>query len=112
MSNLFYEIPINVEPGEKCDMPDSMVGAYVNCYVGADDVNEALQKCVDALRKKGYIFTDILDQTMELDPNLWKEFVSEAWPEIMEFFPTQNEVKETVSQGEVFFGPFVGYMNK
>ncbi len=109
MPNSFYEIPINVEAGEQCGMPNDMKGAYVNCYAGAKNVNEALHKCVDALRDKGYIFRDVLDQAMELDPEKWTNFVDEAWPEVNNSFPTQREVKNNVINGDVFFGPFVGY---
>jgi len=111
MSNLFYEIPINVIPGNECALPKEMNGAYVNCYAGAENVNDALQKSVNALKIKGYIFSDILESPTELDLDKWEIFVNETWSEIADSLPTQSEVKSIVSRGGVFFGPFVGYSN-
>jgi hypothetical protein len=112
MTNSLYEIPVKVEPGKDCDFPEEMDGAFVNCYSGAESVNEAIQKSINALKKKGYIFKDILKEVMILEPENWDIFVLEAWPEFVNSLPTKNEVKSIVNCGGIFFGPFVGYSNK
>jgi hypothetical protein len=110
MHNKLYEIAINVKPNKNCDMPSDMVGAYVSCYSGAENVEAALTKIVKKLKNKNYIFVDILDDDIkELDAYKWNLFVESAWKEFTDYFPTQKELLDMVKSGEVFFSPFIGY---
>jgi len=109
MSNKLYEIAIKVKPNKNCDMPSDMVGAYVNCYSGAENVETALTKMVEKLQNKNYLFVDILDDIRELDAYKWNLFVERAWKEFADHFPSQKELLDIIESGEVFLGPFIGY---
>jgi len=110
MPNKLYEIAINVKQNKNGDMPSDMVGAYVSCYSGAENVEAALTKIVKKLKNKNYIFVNILDEDIrELDAYKWNLFIESAWKEFADYFPTQKELLDMVKSGEVFFGPFLCY---
>lgn len=108
--NYLYEIPISVKRGQSCPMPSNLVGAYVCCYVGAQDHFDATRKAVLKLVGEGYIFKDIVNRKVnEIDPSKWEEYIDNTWSEFKDHFPTQDEIASKVEEGEIFYGPFIGY---
>jgi hypothetical protein len=109
MANQLYEFRMKVLRGEGCDLPESMKGAYVPCYVAAHDFQAAVKKGVAAITGMHYVFKDIEGQVREIPFASWSEYIAKVWPEFGGHFPSQEELPSLVEKGVVFFGPFAGF---
>jgi hypothetical protein len=109
MSNHLYEFTMKVFRGHGCDLPEGLAGAYVPSYVGAPDYQSALRKGVAEIKGMHYNFDGIEGQVRELPLPSWDEYISKAWPEFADRFPSASELPSLVEKGVVFFGPFAGF---
>lgn len=108
MMNGLYEFTMKILPGD-AGMPDGLTGAYVVCYAGAPDYQAALKNGVVAITQMGYRFDDIQNGVREVSLDSWGAYVEEVWPEYLDQMPSAVELPEVVEEGQVFFGPFVGF---
>jgi len=91
-------------------MPSNMVGAYVPVFVAGENHEAGARSAVSEISRRGFEFVGIPDgKIYELDPDMWDEFIKEAWPEFTAYFPSQSEVCDELSKGFIFVGPFAGY---
>jgi len=109
VSNQLFEFTVKVRRVDGCDLPDPMVGAYVNCYVAATEFQDAVRKGVAALTNRHYVFEDIRGDVREIPIESWSKYIAKAWPEFVEHFPLQEEIASLVEGSVVFFGPFCGF---
>lgn len=106
MENKLYEFNLKVLAQEGSDLPDGKQGAYVPCYVFADDYQEALKKAVFALAKEHLLLEAIQGGVRELPIDSWDDYLKSVWPDFLDRFPAKNDLP-TLSKGSaVFFGPF------
>ncbi|NUO76854.1 MAG: hypothetical protein HOQ32_12670 [Lysobacter sp.] len=109
--NLLFLMNLQVGRGSNREMPSHLVGAFVPVYVAASDHEAALVQAVAQVQALGYEFLDLHDGVVhQLDPMQWQRYVSQAWPEFPNHFPSQAEVLAGLAAPEwVFFGPFAAY---
>lgn len=108
MNNL-YEFTMKVLPSESTEMPDGLKGAYVACYASALDYQTALKKGVQAIAQMGYRFDNLKNGVREIPLNSWTAYVDSVWPEYADQMPSAEQLLAVVKDGQVFFGPFVGF---
>ena len=109
--NSLYEFTIKILRGESTEMPGELKGAYVVCYAAAPDYQSALRKGVLAVTQMGYKFDDIANEVREVSLATWGNYVASVWPEYADHMPSSAQLPDVVNDGQVFFGPFVGFSN-
>jgi hypothetical protein len=108
MNNL-YEFTMKVLPSESVVMPDGLKGAYVACYAAALDYQAALKKGVQAIAQMGYKFDEIKSDVREIPQDSWTAYIASVWPEYADQMPSAEQLSTVVEDGQVFFGPFIGF---
>ncbi|MGF3969685.1 hypothetical protein, partial [Staphylococcus aureus] len=92
------------------EMPANLRGAYVPVFIGATDHEGAARLAVAGLRDRGFEFLDIADGKIdELDPIKWDSFIASAWPDFLDYFPSQEAVLKGLASEFYFTGPFASY---
>jgi hypothetical protein len=116
--NALFEMRVRVRPGPNCGMPPHLIGADVLCFVGAADHLSAVRKAVEALRSRGFVFEDVVGQSVRrIDPSGWDDYLQQTWADLPTEFPGQAAairaqfpdaagIGEVVALGAVAFGPF------
>ncbi|WP_157126751.1 hypothetical protein [Burkholderia metallica] len=105
-----FRLTLHIRRGINQEMPSNMVGAYVPVFVAGENPEAGARGAVSEISRRGFEFVGIPDGKIhELDPDMWDEFVNEAWPEFTSYFPSQSEVCDELSKGFIFVGPFAGY---
>lgn len=105
-----FRLNIHLRRGRNVEMPANLIGAYVPVFVAAPDHESAARAAVANVTGRGFEFVDIADrQIVELDPTKWDEFVRDAWPELVDHFPSQSEVLKGLQSEFLWTGPFASY---
>jgi hypothetical protein len=106
-----FRCPVRVRRGQGCEMPGHLLGAFVDCFVGAPNSTTALRLAVEQLATQGFVFEDLLEgKVHQLDPQKWDEFIDSTWADVPGQFPTQEEMLRFVEVGGgVFYGPFIAW---
>ena len=119
--NKLFEMRVRVRPGPNCGMPPHLIGADVLCFVGAADHLSAVRKAVEALCSRGFVFEDLVGQSVrQIDPSGWDDYLCRTWgdmpadfpdhaAEIRAQFPDAAGIGQIVASGAVAFGPFFGW---
>jgi hypothetical protein len=105
-----FRVTLHIRRGVNQEMPSNMIGAYVPVFAAGENHEAGAMSAVSEISRRGFEFVDISDgKIFELNPEMWDEFVKEAWPEFAAYFPSQSEVCDKLSKGFIFVGPFAGY---
>lgn len=108
MNNL-YEFTMKVLRGDCSEMPEGLSGAYVACYAAAPDYQAAVKKGVQAVTQMGYKFDNLLNGVREIPITSWGDYFAKVWPDYVDQMPSAAQLPSVVGEGQVFFGPFVGF---
>jgi len=90
-------------------MPINIIGAYVSCYVTADNYELAVKKCLSALQRDGMQVEEILQPICSMSIADWSKHIAEQWPDQASQLPSQQEFESTLKDGNVVYGPFGSY---
>lgn len=105
-----FRITCHVGRGSNTEMPANLRGAYVPVFIGATDHEGAARLAIAGLRDRGFEFLDIADGKIdELDPIKWDSFIASAWPDFLDYFPSQEAVLKGLASEFYFTGPFASY---
>jgi hypothetical protein len=107
--NHLYEFTMRISPGNGTEMPDGIIGAYVACYAAASDCQAALRKGALTITQMGYKFYFIKNDVREVPIESWGTYLDKVWPEYIDQMPSVAQLPEVVKDGQIFFGPFVGF---
>ncbi len=105
---VIHGIRIKVRAGSQ-PLPPPLRGAFVTAFSIATEPREAVITSVRALQGMGYDFEDILPEGLAMPLRDWGAYVSSAWPEFRDEFPSQAQIAERLSAGGVVFSPFAGF---
>jgi hypothetical protein len=109
-TNYLFMAPLKVGVGRRSNAPPDLVGAYVECFVGAPDYMAALRLAVLAVQEAGHTFEDLVGgKVHQLDPESWPGYLARKYPQFADQLPAQPQVAFFVDRGGVFFGPFVAW---
>ncbi|MEH6911327.1 MAG: hypothetical protein V7459_12130 [Oceanicoccus sp.] len=100
--NYVFRVNVQVEPMQGSQLPDDCAGAYVDVYIGASNIREAiddveselLADCYKPKRTCSAVEIDLDSPDLEAD--------AESAPTIEEFLHIQDS-------GEIFYGEFHCY---
>lgn len=106
MENKLYELNLKVLAQVGADLPDGKQGAYVPCYVFANNYQEALKKAVLALAKEHLLFDAVQGNVRELPLDSWEDYLKNVWPDFVEHFPSKKDLPILSEEAAIFFGPF------
>jgi len=109
ISNSLFAVPLKIGPGSNTEMPPEFLGAFVDVFVATTDSEAAAHIAVKAITQQGYEFIDVFDKILQLDPKQWNSYILQRWPQLVEKFPTQEDVLQGLVSGFIFFGPFAGF---
>lgn len=104
-----FIVPFHVKRAENSIMPDNARGAYVSCYVQANDYKLAIERCDAALRVDGMRVEEILQPIHSMNPSQWGQHILDQWPDQANQMPTQQEFEDAMEAGKVLYGPFGAY---
>jgi len=109
-TNHLFIAPLRISVGRGSNAPAELVGAYVECFVGAPDYMSALRLAVEAVRSAGHTFEDLVGgQVHQLDPASWPGYLARKWPALADQLPAQPDLAFFIDRGGVFFGPFLAW---
>jgi len=109
-ANHLFIAPLKIGVGRTSNAPSELVGAYVECFVGAPDFMAALRRAVSAVQSAGHSFEDLVGgKVLELDPGAWPGYLARKWPELVDQLPAQPDIEFFIDRGGVFFGPFLAW---
>jgi hypothetical protein len=101
-----FECCIMVDRGTDSKMPEHWNSAIVYYYIGASDYKSALLKACEYLRIDGYVYKGIFnDKVSQIEFSEWNIYVSDRWSQHIDFFPSQDEIKNYIIGGCIFCGP-------
>ena len=109
VQNKLYEFTIKVSFKSEHDLSESINSAYVNCYSSDLDHEAAIRKGVLAINEDGYIFEDIINDVREISSENWNAYITKTWPEFVVHLPNEQQIKDCLKNGMVFFSPFMGF---
>jgi len=104
-----FIIPFHVQPMEKSIMPIDFKGAYVSCYCGGKNYEEAVKTSLNKLTNDGLYPKEILKPILEMESSSWENHKHEKWNEYADTLVTQEEFEKSIKSGEVIYGPFGSY---
>lgn len=101
-------IPLKIKSGSD-PLPSPMVGAYVTAFSIAGDPQVAVKQSVLAIFAMGYDVEEVIPKAMHISLNGWADYVTSAWPEFLDHFPSQKDIAARLANGGVVFSPFAGF---
>lgn len=101
-TNRIYELSVEVKPMAGSAMPPDMLGAFVFCYVPAENMEESIGILKSALSEDRYELLEI-EYCAKIDLSTWA-------PE-NEQFPTAEQLG-SLDFGELLYSPFYGYQSR
>ena len=104
-----FIIGFHVKPMSNSIMPPEMGGAYVDCFSMGKGYEEATKKALDKLLSDGLHPEEILEPILELDISEWFSYAIDRWPDYIDSVATQLEFEESMTSGNVVYGPFGAY---
>lgn len=90
-------------------LPGSLLGAYVTGFSFANNSEEAMNQTVKAIFSMGYDVEEVIPKSLHISMSGWGNFISAAWPEFRDHFPTQTTIEERLANRNVVFSPFAGF---
>lgn len=100
MSTTIYQVSTEVVPLPGSQMPGDVSGGFVDCFVAAGHIIEAITRAKRELEADEYEVVDI-DACLRIDLAEWEP------PE--EDYPTRAELTELLDSADILFGPFYCY---
>lgn len=99
MNNEAYRIEVEVAPMEGTQLPSDCAGAYVNVYVAAKSIREAIDLVGDQLLSDCYkpIKTTAAYE-LDIDDG--------DYPDVEEGYPDKEDVENLCKTGGYWYGPF------
>ncbi len=94
------KIRSGVEP-----LPFASTGAFVTAFSIAADPQEAILKAVRAVQAMGHDFEEILPEGLCMPLRDWGSFVSTAWSDYVQEFPSQREIAARLAGNGVVLTP-------
>jgi len=99
MTKHVYEISVEIKPMPGSGMPDELAGAFVYCYVPADNLEDSIVILKEILNEDRYQLIDI-EYATRLDLQVWQPVDTQ--------FPSSTQLQD-LEQGEIYYSPFYGY---
>lgn len=104
-----YIFGFTVMPTSRSAMPGPWNRGVLDCYTSGDDVDHAIEKCLDAQDHDGFEVIAMDKKAGVMDSASWALHVVDRWPEFSDQMLTQDQFQERLDQGRVIFGPVGSY---
>lgn len=109
MPHPFFECTL---VGRRIALPTALepyIGAYIVCYAGAVNHEQAIAVTAAHLPKIGFAFEGVEGEVRQLNPTQWDRYVGLVWPEYTKLLASQQEVEQLVVEGGFFIGPILTF---
>lgn len=107
--NKIFAIPFHVTPLENSIMPAEIGGAYVDCFVAADEYTEATKKALAKLASDGLNPKEILNPIQQIEVEAWDRYLQSNWKDYTDHFLKGKDLHDAVQSSVVMYGPFSCY---
>ncbi|BCE03215.1 hypothetical protein [Marinicellulosiphila megalodicopiae] len=103
MKAFIFRVEVEVIPMSGTQLPDDAAGAFVNCYIGADNIREAIDLVEAQLLEDCYKpFQTYAAFSLDLD--------EVDYDTLEDGLPDNEDLLKLQSTGAIWYGPFNTYL--